>query len=131
MTTDDQVDGEATASVELLREIREVLNTRDTDAIVAYFAEDANFSMASGSDSEGRAVHRRAAIRNVLTDHLLVIPPGAGIRRRATRPDSAPRVRRVTGNAGEGTVLDIQGRDFLEFREGLVPNKDTDWKIVI
>ena len=36
----------------------------------------------------------------------------------------------VRGHHEDGTVLDYQGCDLWEFREGLALNKDTYWKIV-
>jgi ketosteroid isomerase-like protein len=131
MATGDPVDSESTVSMELLLEIHEAFNSRDADAIVSYFADDATFYMASGPDPVGRAVEGKAAIRKVLADRFLVIPDMSwewiyGY----TASDRAVTVWRVTGNATDGTVLDFQGCDLWEFRDGLVLNKDTYWKIV-
>ena len=131
MMSDDQMDSGPTVSMDLLYEIHEAFNSRDADAIVAFFADDATFYMASGPDPDGRAVKGRSAIREVLADRFLVIPDlswdfmyGYATRNRAVT------VWRVTGNSTDGTVLDFQGCDLWEFRDGLVLNKDAYWKIV-
>ena len=117
--------------MELLQEIHDAFNSRDADAIAAFFADDATFYMASGPDPDGRAVKGKSAIRKVLADRFLVIPDMSwdwmyGY----TAGDRAVTVWRVTGKATDGTVLDYQGCDLWEFRDGLVLNKDTYWKIV-
>lgn len=118
-------------SMELLEEIHDAFNGRDADVIASYFADDAVFYMASGPEPVGRAVRGREAIRTVLADRFTVIPDMrwdteygyiAGNR--------AVTVWRVRGHHADGTVLDYQGCDLWEFRNGLVQNKDTYWKIV-
>jgi taurine dehydrogenase small subunit len=130
LTTGDRVNIAPTVSMDLLHEIHDAFNSRDTDAIGAFFADDATFYMASGPESHGRAVNGRSAIRTVLGDRFLLIPDmswewiygySAG--------EHAVTVWQVTGNATDGTVLDFQGCDLWEFRNGLVLNKDTYWKI--
>ncbi|HEV3187691.1 MAG TPA: nuclear transport factor 2 family protein [Acidimicrobiales bacterium] len=131
MTSDQQVDSFPSVSMELLHEIHDAFNSRDADAIAVFFADDATFFMASGPDVNGRAIKGKSAIRKVLADRFLVIPDMSwdwmyGY----TAGDRAVTVWRVTGNADDGTVLDFQGCDLWEFRDGLVLNKDTYWKIV-
>jgi ketosteroid isomerase-like protein len=118
-------------SDELLDKIHAAFNSRDADLIASYFAEDAIFYMASGPDFNGRAIRGRTAIRKVLADRFIRIPdmywePIYGY----SAGDRAVTVWRVTGHASDGTVLDYQGCDLWEFRNGLVQNKDTYWKIV-
>lgn len=118
-------------SLDLLKEIHEAFNSRDSERIAEYFAEDAVFWMASGPEPQGRTVLGRETIRKVLADRFLVIPD--------MRWDSlysyvtgnrAVTVWRVRGHSADGTVLDYQGCDLWEFRDGLIQNKDTYWKIV-
>ena len=131
MTTDDQVDSGPSVTMELLYEIHDAFNSRDADAIAAFFADDATFYMASGPDPDGRAVKGKSAIRKVLADRFLVIPDMSwDFIYGYTAGERAVTVWRVTGNATDGTVLDFQGCDLWEFRDGLVLNKDTYWKIV-
>jgi len=118
-------------SMELLDEIHEAFNSRNADRIAQYFAEDAVFHMASGPDPDGRAVRGRDAIRKVLADRFLVIPDMRWDSMYGyTAGERAVTVWRVRGHADDGTVLDYQGCDLWEFKDGLVQNKDTYWKIV-
>lgn len=118
-------------SMDLLNEIHDAFNSRDADRIAAYFADDAVFYMASGPEPVGRAVRGRAAIRKVLADRFLVIPDMRWDTEYGyTTGNRAVTVWRVRGHADDGTVLDYQGCDLWEFRDGLVQNKDTYWKIV-
>src|ERR1017187_8157329 len=131
MNVDNQVEGGPAVTMELLHEIHEAFNSRDADAIAEFFADDATFYMASGPDPDGRAVKDKPAIRKVLADRFLLIPNMSwDFMYGYTTGDRAVTVWRVTGNATDGTVLDYQGCDLWEFRDGLVLNKDTYWKIV-
>ena len=131
MTSDNHVDADSSVSMELLYEIHNAFNSRDADAITSFFADEATFYMASGPDPDGRAVKGKSAIRKVLADRFLVIPDMSwDFIYGYTARDRAVTVWRVTGNATDGTILDFQGCDLWEFRDGLVLNKDTYWKIV-
>ncbi len=121
--------GSVTSS--LLAEIAAAFNSRDVDRIIPYFTEDCTFFMASGPEPVGRTVRGKAALRKTLSDRFKVIPDmrwdheydyACGNR--------AVSVWRVRGHAKDGTVLDYQGCDLWEFKDGLVHNKDTYWKIV-
>lgn len=118
-------------TMDLLNEIHEAFNSRDADRIAEYFAEDAVFYMASGPEPQGRAVRGRAAIRKVLADRFQVIPDMRWDSEYGyTTGTRAVTVWRVRGRSADGTVLDYQGCDLWEFRDGLIQNKDTYWKIV-
>ncbi len=115
----------------LLAAIMDAFNSRDADRIASFFQEDAVFHMASGPNPDGRAVKGREAIRKVLADRFEVIPDmrWEHIDEYITG-DRAVSTWRVKGNALDGTVLDYQGCDLFVFREGLIQDKDTYWKIV-
>jgi taurine dehydrogenase small subunit len=118
-------------SLELLAAINQAFNSRDADKIVEFFHDDAVFHMASGPDSDGRAVKGKEAIRKVLADRFEVIPDMRWEHiDEFIMGDKAVTVWRVKGNATDGTVLDYQGCDLFQFRDGLVQDKDTYWKIV-
>jgi len=128
-----QMDAQPQAGVtmELLQEIHEAFNSRDSDRIAAYFAPDAVFYMASGPEPVGRAVRGRDAIRTVLAERFVRIPDMRWDSEYGyTAGNRAVTVWRVRGRAVDGTELDYQGCDLWEFRDGLVQNKDTYWKIV-
>ena len=118
-------------TVPLLLEIAAAFNSRDADKIMSYFTEDTTFYMASGPEPVGRTVHGKAAVHKVLADRFKVIPDMTWTHEyEYVAGNRAVTVWRVTGHAKDGTVLDYQGCDLWEFKDGLVFNKDTYWKIV-
>ena len=118
-------------SLELLAAINQAFNSRDADKIVEFFHDDAVFHMASGPDSDGRAVKGKEAIRKVLADRFEVIPDMRWEHiDEFVMGDLAVTVWRVKGSATDGTVLDYRGCDLFQFRDGLIQDKDTYWKIV-
>ena len=121
----------ARVSLELLAAINRAFNSRDADKIVEFFHDDAVFHMASGPDSDGRAVKGKEAIRKVLADRFEVIPDMRWEHiDEFIMGDLAVTVWRVKGSATDGTVLDYRGCDLFQFRDGLIQDKDTYWKIV-
>ena len=121
----------ARVSLELLAAINRAFNSRDADKIVEFFHDDAVFHMASGPDSDGRAVKGKEAIRKVLADRFEVIPDMRWEHiDEFVMGDLAVTVWRVKGSATDGTVLDYRGCDLFQFRAGLIQDKDTYWKIV-
>ena len=125
-------DGETSGVThELLAAINEAFNSQDADRIATFFQEDAVFHMARGPQPDGRPVRGREAIRKVLADRFEVIPDmrWEHIDEYITG-NQAVTVWRVKGNANDGTVLDYQGCDLFVFRDGLIQDKDTYWKIV-
>jgi ketosteroid isomerase-like protein len=116
---------------ELLLEIAAAFNSRNVDRIMSYFAEDATFYMASGPEPVGRAVRGKAAIGKVLADRFKVIPDMRWDHHyEYVCGNRAVSVWQVRGKSKDGTVLNYQGCDLWEFKDGLVYNKDTYWKIV-
>jgi ketosteroid isomerase-like protein len=115
----------------LLGAINDAFNSRDLDRIMSFFAEDATFLMASGPEAVGRTVRGKAAIAKVLGDRFKVIPDMRWDHvHRYVSGNRAVTVWRVRGHAQDGTVLDYQGCDLYEFRDGLIFHKDTYWKNV-
>ncbi len=122
---------DAQVTHELLAEINDAFNSRDADRIAGLFQDDAVFRMASGPEPEGRTVKGREAIRKVLADRFEVIPDMRWEHiAEYISGNRAVTVWRVKGSALDGTVLDYQGCDLFEFRDGLIQDKDTYWKIV-
>ena len=118
-------------SFELMKEINAAFNSRDVDRIMAFFADDCTFLMARGPEADGRRVHGKAAVRQVLADRFKVITD-----MRWDHVDvfiAGPRavsVWMVTGTGSDGEQLNYRGCDIYEFRGALILNKDTYWKIV-
>jgi len=123
--------GKREVTRELILEIAEAFNSRNADRIMSYFTEDCTFLMASGPEPAGRTVHGKAAVHKVLADRFKVIPDMSWTHLyEYACGDRAVSVWTVTGKAKDGTVLNYQGCDLWEFKDGLVHNKDTYWKIV-
>ena len=118
-------------SFELMKEINAAFNSRDVDRIMAFFADDCTFLMARGPEADGRRVHGKAAVRQVLADRFKVITD-----MRWDHVDvfiAGPRavsVWMVTGTGSDGEQLNYRGCDIYEFRGAQILNKDTYWKIV-
>jgi ketosteroid isomerase-like protein len=118
-------------NVRLLKDISLAFNSRDVDLIMSHFTEDCTFWMASGPEPVGRTVKGKAAVRKVLADRFKVIPDMHWARiDEYTMGERGVTVWMVTGKATDGRVLNFKGCDLYEFRDGLVHNKDTYWKIV-
>ncbi len=129
-------DGQMLASgkeitVEHMEAIMAAFNSRDVDRIASFFAEDCTFSMASGPEVAGRTVRGKAALKKVLADRFDLIPDMRwDPKYDHVYGDHAVSVWTVKGAHKNGTVLNYQGCDLWEFRDGLALNKDTYWKIV-
>src|SRR5215469_18182774 len=106
---------------ELILEISAAFNSRDVDKIMSYFAEDCTFYMASGPEPVGRTVHGKAAVHKVLADRFKVIPDMRWEHESEyVCGDLAVSTWRVKGKSKDGKVLDYQGCDLWEFKDGLV-----------
>ena len=120
-----------TVSNELILEISAAFNSRDVPRIMSYFTEDCTFYMASGPEPEGRTVRGKQAVGEVLAARFKVISDMRWEHKyEYCCGNRAVSVWTVRGNAQDGTVLNYQGCDLWEFKDGLVHNKDTYWKIV-
>jgi ketosteroid isomerase-like protein len=119
-------------SIALLDEIHDAFNTRDADQIMAYFHPETTFYPALGPEPVGRTVRGWDAVHKFLADRFKVIPDmhWETVDRYVCDANRAVTVWMVTGKAADGTVLNYKGCDLWEFRDGLVFNKDTFWKIV-
>ena len=119
-------------SIALLEEIHAAFNSRDADRIMAYFHPDTTFYPALGPEPVGRTVHGWAAVHKFLADRFKVIPDmhWKTIDRYLCDGNRAVTVWMVTGKSADGTALNYKGCDLYEFKDGLIYNKDTFWKIV-
>lgn len=128
---DQGKEGDRKVTNALILEISAAFNSRDVDRIMSYFTEDCTFYMASGPEPEGRTVRSKQAVQKVLSDRFKVI---ADMRWEHKYEyccgNRAVSVWTVRGTSADGVVLNYQGCDLWEFKNGLVHNKDTYWKIV-
>lgn len=130
MSTDTSTPRQVT--LELLEEIAAAFNSRDCDRIGSYFTEDATFLTSAGTEPEGTRITGRQAITDYLAARFERIPDmrWEKLYEYVAGDDKAVSVWRVKGAAEDGTLLDYQGCDLWEFKDGLVHHKDTYWKNV-
>jgi len=116
---------------ELVLEVLDAFNSRDADRIASQFTEDCTFYMASGPEPVGRTVRGRAAIRTLMADRFKAMPDLRWEHKyEYVCGHRAVSVCTVKGTMKDGRVLNHQGCDLWEFKNGLVHKKDTYWKIV-
>lgn len=116
-------------TVELVDEIVEAFNRHDVEAIVGYFAEDAEWYLARGPEPCGRRVKGRAAIRELLSRRYERIPDMRWVNGRSwVSGNVAMSTWTVRGHAVDGEEIDCWGIDFWEFENGRIKKKDTYWK---
>jgi ketosteroid isomerase-like protein len=118
-------------SVEFVDGIVEAFNRHDVDAIVDYFADDAEWYLARGPEPCGRRLKGKEAIRDLLTRRYRRIPDMRWIDGRSwVSGNVAMSTWTVLGNAVDGEKIDWWGIDFWEFENGKIKKKDTYWKHV-
>jgi len=108
-----------TVSKELILEIGEAFNSRNVERIMSYFTDDCTFLMASGPEPDGRVISGKAAVRKVLADRFKIIPDMKWNH----------LYEYVCGDRAV-SVWNYRGCDLWDFKDGLVCNKDTYWKMV-
>jgi SnoaL-like polyketide cyclase. len=131
-TAADSVNFGRKLDLDLIQEIHDAFNSRDTDRIMAYFHPECTFFAASGPEPEGRTIRGWPVVQKFLADRFKVISDmhWSTIDRYICDETRAVTTWYVTGHAADGTVLNYKGCDLWEFKDGLVYNKDTYWKIV-
>ena len=113
----------------LLDEIKDAYNRNDTDAVMSFFAEDAVFDHAAGSDINGTRFTGIDTIRGIFQ----------GLFENVESVHWEPIDTRVSGDKAycefhhfaklkSGEIQDFLSVDILTFREGLIIHKDTYYK---
>ena len=113
----------------LLDEITDAYNRNDTDALMSFFAEDAVFDHAAGSNINGTRFAGLDTIRgifqglfdNVESVHWELIDT------RVSGDKAYCEFHRVA-KLKSGEIQDFLSVDILTFREGLIIHKDTFYK---
>ncbi|MDH3691589.1 MAG: nuclear transport factor 2 family protein [Gammaproteobacteria bacterium] len=121
-------------SIELIDAIQAAFNSHDVDAILSYFAEDCEWTMARGPNTpEGRRLKGKKAIGDVLRARYEVIPDMRWVDMHhfisvdGTRAASEWTVK---GTPKGGPPINWLGCDLWEFRGEQVIRKDTYWKYI-
>ena len=113
----------------LLDEIIDAYNRNDTDAVMSFFAEDAVFDHAAGSDINGTRFTGIDTIRGIFQ----------GLFENVESVHWEPIDTRVSGDKAycefhrfaklkSGEIQDFLSVDVLTFRDGLIIHKDTFYK---
>src|SRR5437660_9440670 len=103
-------------TLELMRAVSAVFNSRDVERILDCFAEEATFCLARGPEPVGRTLRGRAAIRKALADRFEQIPDmrweGQDY---ILAVDRAVSLWTVRGRGSDGEELNYQGCDIYRF----------------
>ena len=113
----------------LLDEITDAYNRNDTDALMSFFAEDAVFYHAVGSDINGTRFAGLDTIRGIfqgLFDNVESVH-WEPIDTRVSGDKAYCEFHRVA-KLKSGEIQDFLSVDILTFREGLIIHKDTFYK---
>jgi len=113
----------------LLDEITDAYNRNDTDALMSFFAEDAVFDHAAGSDINGTRFAGLNKIRGIfqgLFDNVESVH-WEPIDTRVSGDKAYCEFHRVA-KLKSGEIKDFLSVDILTFREGLIIHKDTFYK---
>jgi ketosteroid isomerase-like protein len=120
-------------SADLLREFTATFNTRDLDAVMAYFADDAVFVSPRVAPIPGaRGSRARRAVREGLAARFAGLPQlhYGGDDHFASGNRGASEWT-LTGTTTDGVRIEVRGCDLWTFRDGLITRKDQFWKIVV
>jgi ketosteroid isomerase-like protein len=118
-------------TVETLEQILAAFNCHDLDAIMAFFADDAEFESPRGSEPWGSRFVGKAAVREGLAARFTGIPDvHYSEDRHWVCENRGVSEWLLTGTTTAGERIAVRGCDLWEFRDGLVARKDSYWKIV-
>ena len=113
----------------LLDEITDAYNRNDTDALMSFFAEDAVFDHAAGSDINGTRFAGLDTIRGIfqgLFDNVESVH-WEPIDTRVSGDKAYCEFHRVA-KLKSGEIQDFLSVDVLTFKKGLIIHKDTYYK---
>lgn len=118
------------ATAETLRDFTATFNTRDLDAVMTYFTDDAVFVSPRGPEPWGREFSGKDQVREGLAARFAGLPQlHYGDDEHFVIGDRGFSSWTLTGTTPEGGHLEVRGCDLWTFREGLILRKDSYWKI--
>ncbi len=115
---------------ELLNRMFAAYNAHDVEGVLEFFADDAVFDHAAGSEMHGHRFEGKDIIRDVFTkafesvDHLSYEPIDTRI-----SGDKAYCEQHRRSKLKSGEISDIRIVDILTFRDQKIVHKDTYYKI--
>ena len=119
-----------TITVETVDALCDAFNRHDLDGLLEYFAEDAVFINAKGSDGTGQRFSGKAELRKVFGALFEAMPDIQWVGKNTVCGDRAISEWRRTGTAPNGEKQDWLGCDLYTFRDGKVVVKDAFFKII-
>ena len=114
-------------TVDLLESILDAFNSRDVDAVMAFFDEDCVLETPRGPDPWGSRHRGSAAVRTALQSRFHGIPDvHYGDDEHYVAGDTGMSKWTLRGTvAATGERIEVRGCDFFEFRGGKVARKDS------
>lgn len=118
-------------TVETLEQVLAAFNRHDLDAIMAFFAEDAELELPRGPEPWGTRLVGKAAVREGLASRFAGIPDvHYSEDRHMVCGERGVSEWLLTGTSMAGERIAVRGCDHWEFRDGLITRKDSYWKIL-
>ena len=115
----------------LLEAFLDAFNRHDTDAVMAFFADDCVMDTPRGPAPGGRRLTGREAVRAGVQARFDGIPD---VRyeddRHWVAGDRGVSEWTIRGTQASGEPIEVRGCDLLEFEGDRIRRKDSFWKIV-
>ncbi len=113
--------------LDLLVRHTETWNRQDLDSLMDLFAEDCVFEASGGEEVVGQRYQGQSEVRGAFAGVLESMPDahwGNG-RHYVLAPDYGVSEWTLTGTLVDGRRLEVNGCDFLTFRDGKIVNKNS------
>ena len=119
-------------SADLLREFTATFNSRDLDAVMNYFTDDAVFVSPRGPDPLGTRFEGKERVREGLAARFAGLPElHYGDDEHFVVGDRGASEWTLRGTTPEGEPFEVRGCDLWTFRDGKIAKKDSFWKVVV
>ena len=117
----------------VLKQLCEAFNAHDLDRIMSFFADDCVLETPRGSDPWGSRFEGKAAVRKALMGRFEGLPDvhyGSDSHFVDEANSTGMSKWTLSGTQKDGQRVVVRGCDFYTFRNGMVVQKDSYWKIV-
>lgn len=116
---------------EMLKAVLDAFNRHDTDAIMAFFADECTFDTPRGGDPWGRRLVGKSSVREGIEARFAGIPDvHYDEDRHVVCGNRGVSEWRLTGTTVSGEKIEVRGCDLWEFDGDKIARKDSYWKIV-
>ena len=122
----------AEPSADLLREFTATFNSRDLDAVMDYFTDDAVFVSPRGPDPLGTRFEGKERVREGLAARFAGLPElHYGDDDHFVVGNRGASEWTLRGTTPECETFEVRECDLWTFRGGKIDKKDSFWKIVV